>query len=299
MRNVLSAFLMGSVLLTPACVMTTTRTAMSEAPLAPETNLQGRVEWVRQTVRETQGNPAAGAAAGAIIGGILGNLITGHRYGTFFGATSGAMIGANASQVHGEDVTYDVAVRFNDGERRVFTYRGYPPFRAGESVSLTEHGLVPMENFAMSRQYGATPAPPSYAPQAEADNPAAQPSAPEPGNTPPPPPAVAPAPPVPTAAAQQAGAPSGEWVFTQQYGWVWMPYGASYTFTPDYERGDPYMYVYYRSAGWTWVNAPWLWGWGPVPYFGVSRGAHFGWYGHGWGRGWRGARPPHYRGRMR
>lgn len=75
-----------------------------------------------------------------------------------------------------------------------------------------------------------------------------------------------------------------------------MPYGAAYTFTPDYENGDPYMYVYNPTAGWTWVDAPWLWGRGPMPYLALGGVVGFGWYGHGWGEGWHGDRPAHYSG---
>ena len=80
----------------------------------------------------------------------------------------------------------------------------------------------------------------------------------------------------------------GQWVYTTQYGWLWMPYGQNYVYFPVY--GDPCMFVYYPVAGWTWIVAPWLWGWGPVPYFGPSGGSRFGWYGQGWGRSWRGSR---------
>jgi len=299
MRSMFSAFLIGSVLLSLACVMTTTRTMLSEAPVGPQTMRQGRVEWIRQTVRETQGNPAAGAAAGAVVGGLLGGLITGHRFGTLYGATTGAMIGANASQVHGEDITYDVAVRLDDGETRIFGYRGYPPFRPGESVGVTERGLVPSGAFAVSPPYREAPAPPSPGPQANTGDAAVRPSAPQPGSLPPAPPAVTPTPPVPSSQVQQPAVPPGEWVFTQQYSWVWMPYGAEYTFTTDYERGDPYMYVYYPAVGWTWVEAPWLWGWGPIPFFSVSHGVRFEWYGHGWDERWQGERPAHYRGGVR
>ena len=43
------------------------------------------------------------------------------------------------------------------------------------------------------------------------------------------------------------------------------------------------MYVYYPEAGWCWVIAPWLWGWGPMPYFGVLGPRYFGWWGLGLG----------------
>jgi hypothetical protein len=81
---------------------------------------------------------------------------------------------------------------------------------------------------------------------------------------------------------------SGQWVYTQQYGWVWMPYGDDYSYVPPGGEGEPYEYVYYPDYGWTWIVAPWIWGFGPWPYFGVFGPAHFGWYGHGWWRSpWR------------
>jgi hypothetical protein len=38
-----------------------------------------------------------------------------------------------------------------------------------------------------------------------------------------------------------------------------------------------------------WLAAPWVWGWGPYPYFGIRGPYGFGWYtgliraGYGWG----------------
>ena len=97
-------------------------------------------------------------------------------------------------------------------------------------------------------------------------------------------PAPAAAPPAPT---------SGQWVYTAQYGWVWMPYGRQYVDEGTYGADTPYQYVYTVRLGWTWCSAPWLWGWGAYPYFGVLGPGRFGWYrglyrsGYGWG---------HYRG---
>jgi hypothetical protein len=94
--------------------------------------------------------------------------------------------------------------------------------------------------------------------------------------------------------------PAGQWVFTNQYGWVWMPYGSDFTAAPVFAGGDPCMYVYSGAWGWRWVAAPWVFGIGPQPYFGVYGYARFGWYGHPWfGHPWYGyARgyPPGYRG---
>jgi hypothetical protein len=94
-----------------------------------------------------------------------------------------------------------------------------------------------------------------------------------------------PAPPQPDARAAEESPPPGQWVYTQQYGWVWMPYSDAYTHVPDYGYGQPYMFVYYPAYGWSWVVAPWVWGVGPWPYFGVYGGSRFGWHAHfvGWG----------------
>lgn len=99
----------------------------------------------------------------------------------------------------------------------------------------------------------------------------------------PPAPAETPAP--PAQAQPQATTPPGQWVYTQQYGWIWMPYADTYTQVPGNGYGEPYAYVYYPAySTWTWVAAPWIWGYGPWPVFGVWGPARFGWYGHGWWR---------------
>jgi hypothetical protein len=89
--------------------------------------------------------------------------------------------------------------------------------------------------------------------------------------------------PEPEAAPQQE-APPGNWVYTQQYGWIWMPYAERYTWYPPDGYGSPYMFVYYPTFGWTWVVAPWVWGWGPWPYFGDYGPFPFAWYARGWWR---------------
>jgi len=127
---------------------------------------------------------------------------------------------------------------------------------------------------------GPPGAPPAQPPAAQAQPPA-QPSEPE--------------------AAQEDQGPPGQWVYTSQYGWVWMPYGDAYTSVPPDGWGEPYEYAYVPVYGWEWVVAPWIWGWGPWPFFGGVGPIYFGWYGHGWWRhpdhfhfggnqGWRGGR---------
>jgi hypothetical protein len=112
----------------------------------------------------------------------------------------------------------------------------------------------------------------------------ATPESPAPSGAPPAPPAETPQPPQ-AQARQAAPVPPGQWVYTQQYGWIWMPYADGYTNVPANGWGEPYAYVYYPAySTWTWVAAPWIWGFGPWPAFGVWGPARFGWYGHGWWR---------------
>jgi hypothetical protein len=130
-----------------------------------------------------------------------------------------------------------------------------------------------------------------------------QPSTPAPDMQPPAPPQQPPAPPVqsqgqvqpqmqqPAGEAPAAG--GGQWVYTSEYGWIWMPYGNQYTYEGTASDAYPYSYVYYPSYGWMWLAAPWVWGWGSYPYFGARGPMGFGWYaglyrtGYGWG-GYRG-----------
>ena len=77
-----------------------------------------------------------------------------------------------------------------------------------------------------------------------------------------------------------AAAKDGQWVYTQQYGWVWLRYARESTYiTPE---GYAYSYVYYPGNGWCWLYSPWVYGWGPAPYWGVRGRGYFVWYAHPW-----------------
>jgi hypothetical protein len=71
-----------------------------------------------------------------------------------------------------------------------------------------------------------------------------------PVDAPPPPPAELPSPPEPQAIAPvdapSATIPEGQWVYTDQYGWVFMPYSQNYTYvgSTDY----PYVWSGVRMA---------------------------------------------------
>src|ERR1017187_3920509 len=113
-------------------------------------------------------------------------------------------------------------------------------------------------------------APASHPPRARV-----QPPTPAPNLQPPAPPAQLPYPPVQSRVQPQArqmqqpmpanqGSSAGQWVYTEQYGWVWMPYGDQYTYEGTAYDTSPYAYVYYPSYGWAWLAAPWIWGWGSL-----------------------------------
>jgi hypothetical protein len=66
----------------------------------------------------------------------------------------------------------------------------------------------------------------------------------------------------------------GQWVLTSQYGWVWVPAEAM----PVEVQGEPYVYLYAPTYGWTWFDSPWGW-YGPAGGWGWARP----WYGTYWG----------------
>src|SRR6266568_1711533 len=131
-------------LLLGGCATTTTQTTTWGDPAYGQGWARyGQVESIRETVRTTQGDPAAGAFAGALVGGLL---FGGHHPAqTIVGMAGGAMVGAAASQsASGQDRTYEVFVRFDDGGLEPFVYQNVLPFRAGERVALTAQGLSRM-----------------------------------------------------------------------------------------------------------------------------------------------------------
>lgn len=94
--------------------------------------------------------------------------------------------------------------------------------------------------------------------------------------------APAPGQPAQPAPPPQQVAAQGQWVWSEEYGWIWVPAGAS-TYAVG---GEPYVYIYTPVYGWTWYASPW--GWGPY-YYGVWAHRPWGWrYApHVWyGRGW-------------
>ena len=104
----------------------------------------------------------------------------------------------------------------------------------------------------------------------------------------PPPPAVNP-PPQPQQQAPSQTLPTGQWIYTQQYGWVYAPYDQNYTYV-DPDATAAQMYVYRPTVGWGWYVSPWVLSVGPRPYWGSWGPNRFVWYSHPWFH----ARPRYY-----
>jgi hypothetical protein len=121
--------------------------------------------------------------------------------------------------------------------------------------------------------------PPAKAPTTTATpDAAAATSSPAPPSAAPP----SPAPPAPVVAAPPVPAvqTEGQWVYTDTYGWIWVPQGSSAVVVQE----RPYVYLYTPVYGWTWYGSPWGYGgyragpwvhagWGPARVW--HRG---GWY---------------------
>jgi outer membrane lipoprotein SlyB len=115
---------------------TTTRTYTAEPTAGPSYAPQfGRVVQVQEVTRERRGQPLAGAAAGALLGGAIF-----HSWGA---AAVGGGIGAIASSGRSGERVVEVTVQFDNGERGVFDYRDWSPFRPGQRVVATPNGLQP------------------------------------------------------------------------------------------------------------------------------------------------------------
>ena len=124
----------------------------------------------------------------------------------------------------------------------------------------------------------------AQAPQAAGPDPTwTPPSMPEPPPPPQAPAATEYAYAAPAPAAPVAPVTAGQWVYTNQYGWIWTPYSASYTYVAGADAA--YTFAYYPRFGWRWIASPWVLGVGPTPSWGRLGPTHYAWYGHPVNRG--------------
>ena len=180
-----SIVLAAAALLLPACYTTSTSSREvaevgAAPPPPPRWSRDGTVEGVREVVRRTEGNPAAGAVVGSAVGALLGGALTNSGGGAAVGALGGAATGAAASSGHSEERYYVVAVRFDDGSEGQVSYWHPPPWRPGDRVRQTAHGLAWLGRAPQPRPLASAPPPAGVPP---------------PTGLPPPPPAQPPPPP--------------------------------------------------------------------------------------------------------
>lgn len=104
----------------------------------------GKVVSVRLVEKEGEGS-AAGMVAGGLVGALLGNQIGkgGTRdIATIAGAAGGAYAGNKIEQNVKSVKRWDVAVRFDSGEERTYSFDKDPGFDAGTAVKASGGGIV-------------------------------------------------------------------------------------------------------------------------------------------------------------
>jgi hypothetical protein len=70
-----------------------------------------------------------------------------------------------------------------------------------------------------------------------------------------------------TPPSPRAVAPQGQWVYTETYGYIWVPQGTTTVIVQE----QPYAYLYTPVYGWTWYGSPW----GPGAFY-VGPWVHHG-----------------------
>lgn len=82
-----------------------------------------------------------GGVGGAVVGGLLGNQVgsgRGRDAMTVAGAVGGAVAGNEIEKRAKSVKSYQIAVRFDDGSRRVFSESSLPAWRAGDKVRIVD-----------------------------------------------------------------------------------------------------------------------------------------------------------------
>ncbi|MEI7431066.1 MAG: glycine zipper 2TM domain-containing protein [Betaproteobacteria bacterium] len=104
------------------------------------------VEDIREVKQEGSGS-GLGAIGGGVVGGLLGNQVGAGR-----GKTVGAVVGAVGGAYAGNEIEksaratrhYEITVRFDDGNTRVFTDSQPPPLQRGDRVRVSNGQLMRM-----------------------------------------------------------------------------------------------------------------------------------------------------------
>ena len=102
----------------------------------------GRVQSIRQ-VEEKGKTSGVGAVAGGVLGGVIGHQIgggTGRTVATIAGAGGGAYVGNKVEQNRNTKTKWEVTLKMDSGNTRIFTYSNPPTVHEGERVKLVDGG---------------------------------------------------------------------------------------------------------------------------------------------------------------
>lgn len=104
----------------------------------------GTIESVREIAKEGEGS-GLGAVAGGVLGGVLGNQVgngRGRDVATVAGVLGGAFAGHQIEKSQKKVVEYQITVRLEDGNSRVFNQDTAPAWRSGDRVRIENGTLV-------------------------------------------------------------------------------------------------------------------------------------------------------------
>jgi outer membrane lipoprotein SlyB len=95
---------------------------------------------------ETEGKGSGlGAVGGGLVGGLLGNQVgqgTGRDLATIAGAVGGAIAGNKIEKQAKKTKSYDITVRMETGEERVFRQDTLPEVAGGDKVKIENEAVV-------------------------------------------------------------------------------------------------------------------------------------------------------------
>jgi len=106
----------------------------------------GTVTGIREINKPGQGS-GLGAVAGGVLGAVVGRQVGGrdHRTaGTVVGAAGGAVAGHMIEKKAREGKTWEIGVRFDDGNSRIFRQDVHPGWDSGSRVRLVNGALAPL-----------------------------------------------------------------------------------------------------------------------------------------------------------
>ena len=104
----------------------------------------GKVLSVKVVEKDGEGG-AVGMVAGGVAGALLGNQIgkgTGRSVATVAGAAGGAYAGHKIEQKVNSVKKWEVAVRFDNGEEKTFSFDKDPGFTSGAAVKASNGSII-------------------------------------------------------------------------------------------------------------------------------------------------------------